>query len=70
MLLPDIEVVAAAVHDAWMEDKKKAGVTTRPSAVTGKEQMVPYDQLEEADKEADRATVKAVYAAIARTQPA
>jgi hypothetical protein len=65
--LPPVETVAAAVHQAWIELKQSQGVTSRPSGVTGKEQMVPYEELEEADKEADRQTVLAVYAAIERT---
>ena len=63
MNLPDIEIVAAKVHEAWMESKKAQGVTTRKSE-TGEEQMIPYEQLSEEAKEIDRATVRAVYAAI------
>ena len=63
MDLPDIEVVAAKVHEAWMESKRHAGVTSRKSE-TGEEQMVPYEQLSEEAKEIDRATVRAVYDAI------
>ncbi len=63
MSLPDIEVVSAKVHEAWMDSKRKAGVTTR-KLETGEELMVPYDQLSDAAKELDRGTVRAVYAAI------
>lgn len=63
MSLPDIEVVSAKVHEAWMQSKLKAGVTTR-KLETGEELMVPYDQLSDAAKELDRGTVRAVYAAI------
>jgi dihydroorotase len=63
MNLPDIETVAAKVHDAWMHSKLKTGVTSR-SSETGEELMVPYDKLSEAAKELDRASVRAVYAAI------
>lgn len=63
MTLPDIEVVSAKVHEAWMQSKLKAGVTTR-KLETGEELMVPYDQLSDAAKELDRGTVRAVYAAI------
>lgn len=52
MELPDIELVSAEVHQAWMELKRAQGVTTRRSE-QGEELMVPYPQL-----------VKAVYAAI------
>lgn len=61
--LPDIEVVAAKVHEAWMEAKRAQGVTSRKSE-TGDELMVPYEQLSEPTKELDRATVRAVYEAI------
>jgi hypothetical protein len=63
MQLPDIEVVSAKVHEAWIESKLKAGVTTR-KLETGEELMVPYGDLSEAAKELDRGTVRAVYAAI------
>ncbi|HEX8292530.1 MAG TPA: RyR domain-containing protein [Pyrinomonadaceae bacterium] len=61
--LPDIEVVSAKVHEAWMESKRAQGVTTRRSE-SGEELMVPYEQLSEPAKELDRATVRAVYDAI------
>jgi hypothetical protein len=61
--LPDVETVAALVHDSWMVEKRRQGVTSRPDS-EGREQMVAYDQLTEAQKELDRATVRAVYAAI------
>jgi hypothetical protein len=61
--LPDIEVVSAKVHEAWMESKRAQGVTSRQSE-TGEELMVPYEQLSEPAKELDRATVRAVYEAI------
>lgn len=63
MDLPDIEVVAARVHAAWMESKRAQGLTTRRSE-TGEELMVPYEELSEEQKEVDRATVRAVYEAI------
>ena len=61
--LPDIEVVSAKVHEAWMESKRAQGVTSRKSE-TGEELMVPYEQLSEPAKDLDRGTVRAVYAAI------
>jgi hypothetical protein len=64
--LPDIEVVSAKVHEAWMESKRAQGVTSRKSE-TGEELMVPYDQLSEPAKELDRGTVRAVYKAIRAT---
>ena len=66
--LPDIEIVSAKVHEAWMDSKRKAGVTTR-KLETGEELMVPYGELSEATKELDRGTVRAVYAAIEASTP-
>jgi hypothetical protein len=63
MNLPDVEIVSARVHAAWLESKKAQGFTTRKSE-KGEELMVPYEQLSEEAKELDRATVRAVYAAI------
>jgi hypothetical protein len=65
MNLPDIEVVSSEVHAAWMESKRAQGVDSRKSE-DGEEMMVPYEQLTEKSKELDRATVRAVYAAIRR----
>jgi hypothetical protein len=65
MNLPDIESVAAEVHQAWIETKLAQGITSRPAA-DGTEQMVPYADLPDTLKELDRATVRAVYAAIQR----
>lgn len=67
--LPDIEVVSAAVHDAWMDSKRAQGVTSR-KAEDGEELMVPYDQLSEKAKDLDRNSVRAVYAAIERCRAA
>lgn len=58
-----IEQVSAAVHDAWMDTKRAAKVTTRKSE-SGEELMVPYDQLSEAAKDLDRGTVRAVLSAL------
>lgn len=63
MKLPDLETVAAAVHDAWMQGKRAQNVTSRLSE-DGEELMVPYAQLSEKAKELDRGTVRAVYRAI------
>ena len=63
MKLPDIELVSAEVHQAWMKSKKTNGVTSRKSE-DGEELMVPYGKLSEKAKDLDRNTVKAVYAAI------
>jgi hypothetical protein len=61
--LPDIEKVAAKVHEAWMESKRARGVASRKSE-GGEELMVPYEQLSEDAKELDRSSVRAVYEAI------
>lgn len=63
MNLPDIEEVAAKVHEAWMESKRAQGVASRRSE-TGEELMVPYGQLSEEARELDRSSVRAVYQAI------
>ena len=64
MNLPDIETVSAAVHDAWICGKLRSGVTSRKSE-TGEELMVAYSELSEKAKELDRASVRAVYLALA-----
>lgn len=69
MNLPDIELVAAEVHAAWMATKRAQGVQSRKSE-GGEEMMVPYQQLSETCKELDRATVRAVYAAIEKAASA
>ncbi len=63
MNLPDIELVAEKVHEAWMNAKKARGVTTRKSE-SDEELMVPYKELSEEAKDLDRGSVKAVYDAI------
>jgi len=63
MELPDIELVSAKVHEAWMASKAAQGVTTR-KAEDGEELIAPYEMLSEKAKELDRDTVRAVYAAI------
>ncbi len=63
MNLPDIEIVSAEVHLAWMKSKATQGITSRKSE-NGEELMVPYEQLSESAKDLDRNTVRAVYAAI------
>jgi hypothetical protein len=63
--LPDIEIVAAEVHAAWMAGKTAQGVKSRRSE-KGEELMVPYGHLSEEAKDLDRYTVRAVYAAIER----
>lgn len=61
--LPDIEIVSAKVHQAWIQSKWNIGVLSRKSE-DGEELMVPYERLSDRAKELDRSTVRAVYAAI------
>lgn len=61
--LPDIELVADRMHEAWMATKRSQGITSRCSE-SGEELMVPYSQLSETAKDLDRASVRAVYEAI------
>jgi hypothetical protein len=63
MNLPDIELVAAAVHEDWMEGKLAKGIASR-KLESGEELMVPYEDLSEEAKELDRSTVRTVYKAI------
>jgi hypothetical protein len=63
MNLPDLEIVSAKVHEAWIASKAAQGVTSR-KAEDGEELIAPYGQLSEKAKELDRGTVRAVYAAI------
>ncbi len=63
VVLPDLELVSAAVHEAWMKSKREKGIDSRKSE-SGEELMVPYDQLSEAAKDLDRGSVQAVYVAI------
>jgi hypothetical protein len=56
---PDLEFIAAKVHENWIASKVKQGVTSRKSE-SDEELMVPYDQLSEAAKGLDRESVAAV----------
>ena len=67
MDLPDIEIVANLMHEAWMKSKLAQGHTSRRSE-TGEELMVPYNQLSEAAKDLDRVMVRTVYTAIETAQ--
>ena len=67
MDLPDIELVAAKVHEAWMNSKRAHGITSRKSE-SGEELIVPYEQLSDDAKDLDRSSVQAVYAAIKELQ--
>ncbi len=61
--LPDIDVVSAIAHEAWIKGKRRMGISSRKSE-TGEELMVDYAELSEAAKDLDRGMVRAVYAAI------
>jgi len=61
--LPDVELVSAAAHEAWMDAKRAQGITNR-KAEDGEELMVPYADLSEKAKDLDRSAVRAVYRAI------
>jgi hypothetical protein len=61
--LPEIELVSAKVHEAWMESKLKNGITSRKSEA-GEELFVPYIRLSEQSKDLNRDAVRAVYKAI------
>jgi len=63
LILPDIELVSAKVHEQWMQTKLRQGVQSRTSEV-GEELMIPYEELSESAKDLDRNTVKTVYKAI------
>lgn len=63
IVLPDVEKVAVEVHLAWIEFKKEQGFNSHKSE-DEEELMVSYEQLSEKQKDLDRNTVKAVYAAI------
>lgn len=66
MKLPDIEIVSAKVHEAWMDSKRAKGVTSRKWGNRRgiEELMVPYANLSEAAKDLDRVSVVTVYNAI------
>lgn len=63
LMLPDVEIVSAKVHEAWMKSKRLMMVDSR-KAEDGEELMVPYEKLSEKAKHLDRNSVIAVYNAI------
>jgi hypothetical protein len=65
--LPDIELVSAKVHEAWIQSKAAQGVRSRKSE-TGEELIAPYETLSESAKDLDRGTVRSVYDAILRAR--
>lgn len=59
----EIEDMAEAAHQVWMEGKIRAGWTYAP--VTNKDAkqhscLIPYAELSEADKESDRDLVRGI----------
>ena len=68
IILPDVELVSAEVHAAWVKSKQAQGFNSR-KAEDGEELMAPYEQLSDRAKELDRVTVRAVYEAIERIFP-
>lgn len=66
--LPELEVVAAKVHETWMEEKNGQGITSRLSP-SGEELMRPYAELSEEAKDTNRNMVNTVYKAIEELTP-
>jgi hypothetical protein len=64
MILPELERVAAAVHEGWLARKRAEGVPSRLHPVTGDEQIAPWADLSDVVKEENRALVRTVYAAL------
>lgn len=81
----DIEAISARVHDSWIETKRAMGFhgPDEPCPLTNllhrdrfvpeckkqHDDMIPYEQLSEAKKELDRATVRTVLKAMSATTP-
>lgn len=61
--LPDIDLVAAALHDSWVAERRRDGVTTWRNQFD-EDALVPYGELSDRSKDNDRLTVRAVYAAM------
>jgi class 3 adenylate cyclase len=67
-----IEQLAARVHAAWVRQREAEGWRLGPNRDDEKllhPCLVPYEQLSEAEKEVDRATVRAVLAALQEDDP-
>ena len=59
----DIELISRSVHDAWQQERRHQGwiygsITDRDQKTH--ESMIPYDNLNEEEKELDRQTVRRV----------
>lgn len=65
----DIEKMAEAAHEVWMEGKVKAGWQYAPEtdkAAKLHSCIIPYSQLSEADKDSDRDLVRGIPAILAK----
>jgi hypothetical protein len=65
----EIEDMAEAAHDVWMEGKIRDGWTYAPVTDKAAKQhscLVPYSELSEADKESDRDLVRGIPAILER----
>lgn len=64
----EIELLAAAEHERWMDERKAAGWTLGPRdpAARRSPYLVPYDALDDAIREYDRVMVRAIPEVLAR----
>lgn len=64
----EIELLAAAEHERWMDERKAAGWTLGPRDPAAKRSpyLVPYDALEDAIREYDRVMVRVIPEVLAR----
>lgn len=62
---PFIDVLAARVHDSFVQENAAAGVTSLPSRRGTGDLMRPFAELDEADRDDDRRTVRTVLAGLA-----
>ena len=66
-LAPLIEDLAALIHDSWSAERIRQGWSygeTRNDELKHHPSLVPYDRLNEDDKELDRTTVRSTIAAL------
>lgn len=68
-LIVEIETMAEAAHEVWMEGKIRDGWTFAPvtdKALKLHSCLIPYQDLSEADKESDRDLVRGIPAILAK----